>query len=67
MNEIRLQYHRDTGTDINSILKICEDWEYLYLIHEYIEWLENKFGPRSIGEQAVDKRKCQKLIFKLLK
>ena len=82
MNELRLEYHRDTGKRINWIIEegdIAEayltgsadecDCEAILEITNwteakaYIEWLENKFGPGSIGERALAKQKWQKILF----
>ncbi len=52
MNELRLQYQKETGIPIKNYLEFSEDWECLETLYTYIEWLERIIYPPSTKDMA---------------
>jgi hypothetical protein len=43
MNDIRMQYHLDTG----KILEPEHEWNVMWSLFEYIHWLEEKLEEKK--------------------
>jgi len=58
MNELRLQYHRDTGIRIQDRFTALDPE-----MEEYVEWLENKLTPpRAVSVKEMMRRLRKTLL-----